>query len=150
MKVFCVKYPRNTVTDILLSLLCIFIISLILINGKYKTESVFVDDNQIVYDFIENYGWLADYSECEKTSVNIPYIFDDVYKDYNVLQMSQGFDLEGYKGRAVLKYTYRLLNFPEYENDDNVFINVLLSDGVIIGADILSTSINGFITGVVR
>ena len=149
MKVFCIRYPRNKVTDVLICLMCIFIISLILSNGKTAVCSV-GDEAAAVVDFIESYGWSIEYESLQISSKLIPYEFDDVYDDYKELQNQQGFTLDNLKGKTVQQYSYRVLNFPGYENSEIVFVNILLYDGKISAADICCTSINGFITGVVR
>ncbi len=150
MKVLCFRYPRNTVTDILICLLCIFIISLIFINADYRKVILFIGTDDIIIDFLEENGWDADIDAGSYSEKTIPAVFDETYEEYSLLQKKQGFDIEKYKGKRITFLSYSLLNFPEYENSSNVYINFLVYNGKIIGADILCTSINGFITGAVR
>ena len=149
MKILCLRYPRNTVTDILICLLCSFMIILIVSNGKTAVNTSGNDISDVVA-FIEENGWEIDYSSVCTAIKKIPESFDKVYSDYNELQQKQGFDLSGFKGKTVYQYTYSLLNLPGFENSDDIFVNILMYDGVICAADICCTSINGFITGVVR
>ncbi len=148
MKVICLKYPRNTVTDILLSLLCIFIILLILLNGKTSYIYTSSGENDLL-SFVEYYGWSVDASTYTQKQIVIPIAHDKAYEDYFKLQHRQGFFLENYKGKEISVNTFNLLNYPGYEGREDIFINILTLDNTIIGADICCVSINGFITGVV-
>ena len=49
--------------------------------------------------FISNYNWQVDDEPVEVRDVIIPEIFDDVYSNYNKIQIEQGFDLEKYAGQ---------------------------------------------------
>lgn len=149
MKVLCIRYPRNAVTDILICLLCIFIITLILINAEYRTDVPCISD-EVISSFLEENGWLAELHKGSVSEKMIPSVFDETYKEYALLQKGQGFDMEKYKGKKISVISYPLLNYPEYEGSGNIYINLLVYNGGIIGADILCTSINGFITGAVR
>ena len=64
---------------------------------------------------------------------------------YNDLQKSQGFDLEEYAGKTVERYTFRLNNYPEVKSE--VFANVLVFNGKIIGGDICTAALDGFMQG---
>lgn len=150
MKVMCLRYPRNTVTDILICLLCIFVISLILINAEYRKEMRCDVKYDVISGFLEENGWIADISSGSVSEKTIPYFFDETYEEYSLLQKSQGFDIEDYKGKKVEVDSFPLLNFPGYEHMENIYINLIIYNGEIIGADIHCNSINGFITGAVR
>ncbi len=150
MKVLCLRYPRNAVTDILICLLCVFIISLILIRADYTNEINCITSDSVIAEFLSVNGWQVDFDSEAISEKTIPYIFDDTYEEYSYLQKKQGFDITNYKGKRVAVVSYQLQNFPGYENSENVFINLLMYNNKIIGADILCTSINGFITGAVR
>ena len=150
MKMLCFRYPRNTVTDILICLLCIFIIILILNNAEYNRSLYCSVSQDEIISFLEINGWIANTGQVSSSEKVIPEIFDVTYNDYALLQKKQGFDFENYKGKQITLYSYPLLNYPGYENCDNIFINILTFNGSIIGADIYCTSINGFITGAVK
>ncbi len=150
MKVLCLRYPRNTVTDILICLLCIFIIALILINADYRKDMRCSTTDDVITDFLEENGWIADVDSGSFSEKTIPAAFDETYEEYSLLQRKQGFDLEKYKSGKITVFSYPLMNYPGYEDSDNIYINLLVYEGKIIGADILCTSINGFITGAVR
>ncbi len=149
MRIISFRYPRNKVTDILISLMCLFIIILILQNGKTYVRTGQNISESTVVSFISQNGWLADTQSVDIKEKLIPAEFDDTYLDYNQLQKQQGFNLEDYRGTVVLQYSFPLLNYPGFEYEEGIFINILTYNDIIIAADICSTSINGFITGVI-
>lgn len=106
------------------------------LNADSKTQRI---------DFLENYGWepLAD-SETVKKTV-IPIVFDKVYSRYNELQLSQGFDLTKLKGQTIKVYSIKINNYPD--DSEYVFATLLVKDGKIVGGDIHSTALNGFMHG---
>lgn len=92
--------------------------------------------------FLNSLGYIVE-PDPEKENIIIPTEFNAAYSEYNELQRSQGFDLEPYKGKEAVKLTYRILNFPDYP--ENIFINMILDDHRLIGADITyNDSENGF------
>lgn len=98
-----------------------------------------VKGNADVENYIASFGIIISGAAREDT-VTVPMQFGDIYKEYNELQRSQGFDLSGYKGKVLSRLTYPVKS----ENGDNVFAEVLLCDGIIVGADVYSTSVTGF------
>ncbi len=99
--------------------------------------------------FINECGWQTDVTHCDVTEVRIPVNFDDVYSDYNDIQLLQGFDLRPYRAHSVKKYTYNISNFrPEGSSAPaaDIYANLLVEDGMIIGADISSGESGGLLT----
>lgn len=79
----------------------------------------------------------------EETAVSfkktvIPKSFGSVYENYNLLQKKAGLDLEPYRGREAFVYTYRLADAP------GTAVNLIVVDGCIVGGDISSTALDGF------
>lgn len=97
-----------------------------------------------ILSFISALGYTVKSSPETVTEVIIPAQFNDVYKNYNELQKQAGLDLSLYKGRTVKKWTYTITNYPQYENSDTVRINLLIYNGRIIGGDVCSIEIDGF------
>lgn len=94
--------------------------------------------------FLTEYGWEVDMSDCRREEVVIPKIFSEVYERYNALQIRQGYDLAKYKTDTVIQYTFRIKNFDEYKN---AYAHVLTKGGKIIGGDICSSDLSGIMTG---
>ncbi len=92
--------------------------------------------------FLLTYGWEVSTVPLEVVEVTIPNEFNDVYEKYNQLQISQGFDLTEYKGKAVTRYTYSIINYPD--GIENVRANLLVYKNRVIGGDICTLDIQGF------
>lgn len=95
--------------------------------------------------FLKQYGWEIDSSDETVKDTVIPNVFDNVYEAYNSIQVSQGFDLSEYKGKAVKLYNIKVNNYPK--NSEYVYATLIVLDGVVIGGDIHSTELNGFMHG---
>ncbi len=65
--------------------------------------------------------------------------------EYNALQLQQGFDLRRYGGLICSMYTYRVLNYPS--GDENVLAALFVYRNRVIGGDIHSTALDGFMHG---
>ena len=101
------------------------------------------DDADERRNFIRVHGFETAEDYTVKT-VTIPLVWSDVYENYNKLQKSQGYDLSLFKGVTVTQYTYEVKNYP---TDEVVLVHLLVYDGVIIGADVMSTAADGFMQG---
>lgn len=97
--------------------------------------------------FLAGCGWTVSPEPVSVSSVHIPETFGAVYRRYNLLQQAQGFDLTPYRGRTVRKYVYELLNYPGEAGAGTVRANVLEADGAVIGGDISSVRLDGFMHG---
>ena len=71
--------------------------------------------------------------------------FADTYTQYLDLQAQQGFDLTKYRGKRVKRYTYAVTNYPTGES--GVQAGLLLYRNTVIGGDVLSNALGGFIHG---
>lgn len=94
------------------------------------------ETNQQRLDYIKSFGWNTGITHCDVQEVRIPVNFDEVYEEYNDLQKKQGFDLRSYRAHSVKKYTYEIS-----KSDDDplpLYAELLVENGVIIGADITS------------
>ncbi len=98
--------------------------------------------------FFSQFGWEISTDPLQVKEVVIPQEFDETYEEYNQLQKSQGLDLQKYKGKRVKAWSYEILNYPGYENTDGVIHgNILVYDGVVVGGDICSVELDGFMVG---
>ncbi len=99
-------------------------------------------------EFLRQFGWEVDAVPTEEAEVTIPAEFDKVYQSYNELQKKQGFDLTKYLKKDVMRYTYKVTNYPDY--DGEVYVNILVYKKKVIGGDVCSADVNGFIHGLDR
>lgn len=91
--------------------------------------------------FLNDLGYETEREPVESAAVKIPEDFGDVYENYNELQKEAGFDLVPYKGKDCTRLTYQIKNHPL---SDGVRANIILCEGVIIGGDISTVAIDGF------
>ena len=128
----------------LCAILAIFSVSL----HKKQTEqdsSLYLETNDERVAYLKNLGWEVSPAPLNEKDIVIPKEFSEIYSKYNDLQRSQGFDLSEYQGMQVKLYTYTILNYPDYKG--SVVADLYISDTKIIGGDIHSTSLNGFMHG---
>lgn len=107
-----------------------------------KSEGIRCSTTQERVDYINSFDLKTDSKE-ESKEIIIPEQFNDVYNKYNEIQKQQNFDLTDYKGKTAVMYTYNITN---YKDNDNVIANLIVYDGMLIGADLCDTSAdNGFL-----
>lgn len=105
-------------------------------------ENITTSEDRVA--FLKRYGWEVELEASEVSDVTIPAEFDNVYRQYNELQKGEGLDLEDYKNKTVTRYTYVVTN---YDYDGTVYANLLVYKDRVIGGDICSADINGFLHG---
>lgn len=115
--------------------------------GQLKIEKCAAQSNEQRIAFLASFGWQAEEEPEEIADVLIPNTFDDVYERYNALQKEQGCDLKRYAGRRCKRYSYAVKNYPD---EEHVRANLLVYDGRIIGGDICSLRLDGFMHGFAR
>ncbi len=98
--------------------------------------------------FLSQFGWTVDGANVECVKVTIPQEFDKVFAAYNELQREQGLDLAKYKKKELTRYTFEVTNYPDYEG--KVYANVLVYRNKVVGGDICSADISGFVHGFER
>jgi hypothetical protein len=103
-----------------------------------------IETNEDRIEFLRLFGWEVEAEAKEIIQVVIPNEFDPVYEKYNQLQIGEGLDLEKYKGKSVKRYTYLVSN---YEYDGTVYANLLIYKDRVIGGDICSAKLDGFVHG---
>lgn len=96
-------------------------------------------------EFLRQCGWDVDPETEEEQLIHIPEVFSPVYEDYNALQLQQGYDLADYAGKDCVLYTYSVVNYPD--KSQTVIADLYLYRNRVIGGDIHSTNLNGFMIG---
>ena len=124
------------------------ILALVLLFGGNKDAeptAAKVSDNDGRVKFLTDFGWQVTNSPTETGQVRIPEKEDAVYARYNALQKSQGYDLSAYAGKTVMRYVYKINNFPGAT--EPVYATILMYKNKIIGGDITDTSARGVVQG---
>ena len=111
----------------------------------YSEECITVETEDQRQSFIKEMGWEVDSSFNETSDAKIPVEFGDVYEQYNEIQKQQGFDLEKYKGKEIKIYTYKVTNYPSER--DNIYMNLMVFEGRLIGGDVSCNELDGFMQG---
>ena len=151
MFIFTAKFNKKKAVAIVL-VLAIILFAIVLIAGRNSqtteepivTSAIARNNGQRV-QFLRSLGWEVDEDAIEEQNVLIPRTFAGIYEEYNNLQLSQGFDLSRFGGVEATRYTYRILNFPDYEND--VVADIIIYRGEVIAGNIQSIAHDGFMLG---
>jgi len=117
------------------------------VNNPMGDEINFVgiNTNEDRLAFLAQFGWEVKPEAVTEEQVTIPAEFDRVFIMYNELQHRQGLDLSNFRRNTVTRFTYQVLNFPDYEGV--VYATILVYRGQVIAGDICSADPNGFVYG---
>lgn len=111
-------------------------------EGGLGAVPIPVERAEDIIEFLNSLGWQVSEEPIEIQEVLIPREFSAAYEAYNALQKKAGFDLTTYSGQDALRYTYRVLNYPGQQED--VVADVLVAKGNVIGGNIQSIRLDGF------
>ncbi len=114
-------------------------------NDATPTDATVVSGNDERIKFLNDLGWEVSTSPTESGQVRIPKEQTQVFERYNALQKSQGYDLSQYAGKTVMRYVYKVNNFPGAT--EPVYATLLVHKNQIIGGDITDTSAKGAVQG---
>jgi len=87
-------------------------------NGTINFEKIKTNENRL--EFLSQFGWEAGKDAVEEVEVRIPSDFDT-------------------------RYTYQITNYPDY--DGTVYANIIVYKNRVIGGDVCSSDVSGFIHG---
>lgn len=121
-------------------ILAVLLLGLIL-AGQFlsvKAGEIDLSTNEKRVQYIATLGITLQGDDYTKKQVTIPQSFSKVYNNYNALQREAGFDLQSYRGKSVIIYTYNL--------DSQTVVNLITFKGKLIGGDIASLKIDGQMT----
>ena len=125
----------------MIAFLLIIVLLLIVIVGLFRVDN---STNLMIIEYMDELGWEIDHNPSEISHLTVPGKFDAVYRAYNDIQKTAGFDLEDFGGKKVTRYSYRVLNH-KHSKDMAVFANIFVYENIIIAGDISSPDENGFI-----
>ena len=132
---------------IILGAIAAVIIALVLMlgGGESAQTAAPISDNDSRVQFLKDKGWEVSASPVESGQVKIPESSSEMFDRYNALQKSQGYDLSQYAGKTVMRYVYKISNYPNAT--EPVYATLLVYKNQIIGGDITNTAPNGAIQG---
>ena len=109
------------------------------------TAAPSVGTNEGRVKFLQDFGWEVAASPVESSQVKIPKETSEVFERYNNLQKSQGYDLSRYAGKNVMRFVYKITNYPGAT--EPVYATLLVHKDQVIGGDITDTAAKGQIRG---
>ena len=95
--------------------------------------------------FLAQYGYQVEPEPVQTQEVRIPKEFPDVLARYNEVQKAQGFDLSKLAGKQLMRYDYRVTNYPDA--DGEVLATLLVRKNRVVGGDVCSSAQDGFLHG---
>ena len=113
---------------------------------EVRFDKIRTEDDRV--NFLAQFGYTVDAEPIECVEVTIPKDFDKVFAAYNELQKGEGLDLGRYKGKTVMRYTYKVTNYEGYTSP--VYANLLVYKSKVIGGDICSADPAGFAHGLTK
>ena len=147
MFILTAKLSKKKALAVVLILTALLLVVILLAGRRDRSEEgtaprVPVDTAADIVAYLNGLGWEVSPEPIEVQEVLIPRTFNAAYAAYNELQTRAGFDLSNYSGQAATRYTYRILNYPG--EPDDIVADILVSGGVIIGGNIQSIRLDGF------
>ena len=114
-------------------------------NEAAPSAAPSMSSNDARVKFLTDFGWEVAASPVESGQVRIPESDSKVFERYNALQKSAGYDLIPYAEQTVMRYVYKVNNFPGAT--DPVYATLLIYKDQVIGGDVTDTSAKGVIRG---
>ena len=147
MLVMTAKVDKKKIAIILAAIAALVLGIVLLAGGGDSTAaaSTNVSNNDARVAFLKSFGWDVTTSPAESGQVKIPEQSSPVFDRYNALQKSQGYDLSAYAGKTVMRYVYKINNYPGAT--EPVYATLLVYKDRIIGGDITDTAAKGHIRG---
>lgn len=153
MFVFSVKADRKKIFIWLAVIL--LVVTAVIVFGKMRASkanpsaggmkySVNAATNEDRVAFLQQFGWKVTQEPLEIREVVIPEKFDEVYTNYNALQRQQGLDLMPYAGKTCKQWIYAVENYPQVPE---VHATLLVFNNRVIGGDLSTAALDGFMTG---
>jgi len=148
MMVMTAKVDFKKVIAVLAAVAGVILALILLLGGgddTTQTSAPSVSSNDARVQFLKDFGWDVSASPVESGQVRIPQEQTEVYQRYNALQKSQGYDLSQYAGKTVMRYVYKINNYPNAT--EPVYATLLIYKNQVIGGDITDTAAKGVIQG---
>ncbi len=146
MLVMTAKVDMKKIAIIVFAVIALIAAAVILFGGTRTAATAnAVTNNDDRVQFLTSFGWEVVNSPAQTSQVRIPAEANEVFNRYNALQKSQGYDLSDYQGKTVMRYVYKIKNYPGAT--EPVYATILISSNQVIGGDITDTSATGVIQG---
>lgn len=144
MMVMTAKVDKKKILLIVVALAALIFSGILLLGGEEETAATAapnVSGNDARVQFLKEFGWDVTTSPTETSQVKIPEESSEVFDRYNNLQKSQGYDLTQFAGKKVMRYVYKVNNYPGAT--EPVYATLLVYKNKIIGGDVTDTAAKG-------
>ena len=148
MLVMTAKVDKKKIILVLAGAAVLIAVLIMLFGGNNETAASAapsMSTNDARVQFLKDFGWEVAASPVESGQVRIPETDSEIFTRYNALLKSQGYDLSAFSGKTVMRYVYKIKNYPGAS--DPVYATLLVYKDQIIGGDITDTSAKGVIQG---
>ncbi|MBQ6815658.1 MAG: DUF4830 domain-containing protein [Clostridia bacterium] len=147
MKFFCFYITNKKLLCVFLIVVLLFVILVEFLSCESGAGVIPGADNNSRINFIKSLGVTVSEEVFEQKEITIPQQFNKVYENYNNTQIKAGFNLKNHLGKNAVLYRY-VVNSPKELN--NAFVNIIVLDGEIIGGDISSVELDGYMLPLVE
>ncbi|MGI6498906.1 MAG: DUF4830 domain-containing protein [Oscillospiraceae bacterium] len=113
-------------------------------HETFRTSAT-MDNNETRIEYLSQYGWEVNPKPLAEETILVPQDLETSCASYCALQRGQGFDLAQYAGKQIARYTYEIKNYPTGEA--HVQANLLVYGGKVIGGDVCTTALDGWMHG---
>jgi len=117
-------------------------------NSSQPTAAPSMASNDGRVQFLQNLGWQVNTSPAESGQVRIPKEQNQIFTRYNDLQKSAGYDLSQHSGKTVMRYVYKVTNYPGAT--EPVYATLLVYKDQVIGGDITDTAAKGTMQALIK
>ena len=149
MMVMTAKVDLKKILLALTAVAALVLALILLLGGEAQpdtaTAAPAMSSNDGRVKFLTDFGWDVTTSPVESGQVKIPDEVSEVFDRYNKLQQGQGYDLSKFAGKNVMRYVYKINNYPG--TTEPVYATLLVYKNQIIGGDITDTAAKGHIRG---
>ena len=150
MMIMTAKVDMKKIAIALAAVAGVILALILLFGGKDSSAAATVSlaSNEARVEYLKGLGWEVNASPAESGQVRIPKNPTEVYDRYNDLQKSQGFDLTNFAGKTVMRYVYKVTNYPGAT--EPVYATLLIYKNQIIGGDVTNTAPGGAIQSLLK
>ncbi len=149
MMVMTAKVDSKKIFLVIAAVAALVMSAILLLGGgeddSTATGAPQVSNNDARVQFLKDFGWEVTTSPTETSQVKIPEESTEVFDRYNNLQKSQGYDLSDYAGKTVMRFVYKINNYPG--STEPVYATLLVYKNKVIGGDVTDTAAKGQIRG---
>ena len=146
MFVFTAKFHKKRAVVFVLLLGVLLSAAIVFKSSRTEEDSkptvITAETNESRVAYLTQLGWEVKSEPVEILQLWLPETLDaEPFASYNMLQLSQGFDMTVCCGRAVTRYTYTVTNPPQ--GGVPCQANLYVCEGALIGGDIVTLGSGG-------